>query len=69
MIHLCYMYSVIIGGNLVRLSKKSGMQKTRLISLDSSAIPDTILLSEKYWPQETDKSKSNFHYLPEINNC
>ena len=22
---------------------------------------------EKYWPQETDKS--NFHYLPEINNC
>ena len=25
---------VIIGGNLVRLSKESGMQKTRLISLD-----------------------------------
>ena len=24
---------------------------------------------EKYWSQETDKSKSNFHYLPEINNC
>ena len=24
---------------------------------------------EKYWPQETEKSKSNFHYLPEINNC
>ena len=43
MIHLCYMYRVIIGGNLVRLSKDSGMQKTRL----PSAIPDndTILLS------------------------
>ena len=39
------MYRVIIGGNLVRLSKESGMQKTRL----PSAIPDsdTILL-EKY---------------------
>ena len=34
------MYRVIIGGNLVRLSKESGMQKTRLI-------PDTILLSVK----------------------
>ena len=34
MIHLCYMYRVIFGGNLVRLSKESGMQKTRLISLD-----------------------------------
>ena len=39
------MYRVIIGGNLVRLSKESGMQKTRL----PSAIPDsdTILLSVK----------------------
>ena len=37
------MYRVIIGGNLVRLSKESRMQKTRL----SSAIPDTILLSVK----------------------
>ena len=37
------MYRVIIGGNLVRLSKESGMQKTRL----QSAIPDTILLSVK----------------------
>ena len=39
------MYKVIIGGNLVRLSKESGMQKTRL----PSAIPDsdTILLSVK----------------------
>ena len=39
------MYRVIIGGNLVRLSKDSGMQKTRL----PSAIPDsdTILLSVK----------------------
>ena len=45
MIHLCYMYRVIIGGNLVRRSKESGMQKTRL----PSAIPDsdTILLSVK----------------------
>ena len=34
MIHLCYMYRVIIGGNLMRLSKESEMQKTRLISLD-----------------------------------
>ena len=32
MIHLCDMYRVIIGGNLVRLSKEPGMQKTRLIS-------------------------------------
>ena len=39
------MYRVIIGGNLVRLSKESGMQKTRL----PAAIPDsdTILLSVK----------------------
>ena len=37
------MYRVIIGGNLVRLSKESGMQKIRL----SSAIPDTIILSVK----------------------
>ena len=39
------MYIVVIGGNLVRLSKESGMQKTRL----PSAIPDsdTILLSVK----------------------
>ena len=39
------MYRVIIGGNLVRLSKESGMQKTKL----PSAIPDsdTILLSLK----------------------
>ena len=37
------MYRVIIGGNLVRLSKEYGMQKTRL----PSAIPDTILLSVK----------------------
>ena len=29
-----YVYRVIIGGNFVRLSKESGMQKTRLISLD-----------------------------------
>ena len=42
------MYRVIIGGNLVRLSKESGMQKTRLISFRlPSAIPDTILLSVK----------------------
>ena len=34
MIHLCYMYRVIIGGNLVRFSTESGMQKTMLISLD-----------------------------------
>ena len=33
-IHLCCMYRVIIGGNLARLIKESGMQKTRLISLD-----------------------------------
>ena len=33
----------------MRLSKESGMQKTR--------------------SQETDKSKSHFHYLAEINNC
>ena len=64
------MYRVIIGGNLVRLSKDSGMQKTRLISLDCH-LPYLISTSvcEKYWPQETDNSKSNFHYLPEINNC
>ena len=37
-----YLYT-FIGGNLVRLSKESGMQKTRL----PSAIPDTILLSVK----------------------
>ena len=37
------MYRVIIGGNAARLSKESGMQKTRL----PSAIPDTILLSVK----------------------
>ena len=37
------MYRVIIGGNLMRLSKESGMQKTRL----PPAIPDTILLSVK----------------------
>ena len=45
MIHLCYMYREIIGGNLVRLSKEYGMQKTRL----PSAMPDsdTILLSVK----------------------
>ena len=34
-----------------------------------SAIPDTCSFCEKYWPQETDKSNSNFHYSPEINNC
>ena len=45
------------------------MQKTRLISLLPSAIPDTCTsVCEKYWPQKTDKSKSNFHYLPEIDN-
>ena len=37
------MYRVINGGNLVRLSKESGMLKTGL----PSAIPDTILLSVK----------------------
>ena len=37
------MYRVIIGGNLARLSKESGVQKTRRIS----DIPDTILLSMK----------------------
>ena len=35
-----------------------------------SGIPDTCTsVCEKYWPEETDMSKSNFHYLPEINNC
>ena len=35
MIHLCYMYRVISGGNLVRFSKESVMLKTRMISLDT----------------------------------
>ena len=52
----------------MRLSKESRMQKTRLISLDCH-LPYLIQYCEKYWPQETDKTKSNFHYLPEINNC
>ena len=61
------MYRVIIGENFV--SKECGMQKTRSISLDCH-LPDTFTsVCEKHWPQETDKSKSNFHYLPEINNC
>ena len=48
MIHLCYMYRVIIGGNLVRLNKESGMKEIRLISLRlPSAIPDTIPLPVK----------------------
>ena len=68
MIYLCYMYRVIIGGNLVRLSKEFGVQKARVISLDCH-LPDLFSVCEKYWPQETDKSKSNFHYLPQINNC
>ena len=70
-IHLCYMYRVIIGGNLVRLSKESRMQKTRLISLDCH-LPYLIqyfLSVENTGLKKTDKSKSNFHYLPEINNC
>ena len=45
MIHLCYMYRVIIGGNLVRLGKADFFRLP-------SAIPDTILDCEKYWPQE-----------------
>ena len=57
------MYRVIIGGNLVRISKESGMQKTRLISLDCN-LPYLV-----HVPRETGKCKSNFHYLPEINNC
>ena len=66
---LCYMYRVIIGGNSVRLSNESGMQETRLISLDCH-LPDTCTsVCVKHWHQETDKSKSKFHYLPEINNC
>ena len=48
---------MIIGGNLMRLSKESGMQIT------------STSVCEKQWPQETDNSKSNFHYLPEFNNC
>ena len=42
------MYIASIGGNLVRLSKDSGMQKTRLISLDCH-LPYLIhvLLSKK----------------------
>ena len=65
------MYRVIIGRNLVRLSKESEMQKTRLISLDCHLryLIHVLLFVKKYWPQETDKSKSNFYYLPEINNC
>ena len=36
----------------------------------SSTRPDTCTsVCENHWPQETDKSKSNFHYLAEINNC
>ena len=46
--HLCYMYRVIIGGNLVRLSKESGMQKNKADFFRlPSAIPDTIFLSVK----------------------
>ena len=42
------MYRVIIGGNLVRLSKDSGMQKNKADFFRlSSAIPDRILLSVK----------------------
>ena len=39
------MYRVIIGGNLARLSKESGMQKTRLPSATPDS--DTILQSVK----------------------
>ena len=34
-----------------------------------SVIPECTYVCEIHWPQEADKSKSNFHYLPEINNC
>ena len=53
------MHRVIIGGNL----EESGVQETRVIS----AIPDTrISVCEKYRPKETDKGKSNFHYLSKL---
>ena len=69
MIHLCYMYRVVIGGNLVTLSKESGMQKTRTNFFRlPSAIHDTCTsVCEKHWLQGTDKSKSNFQYLAEVN--
>ena len=56
------MYRVIIGGNLVRLSKKSGMQKIRLVSLDCHLpyLIHVLLSVKKHWPEESDKSKSNF---------
>ena len=34
---------------------------------DAENKADTEFMSENHWPQETDNSKRNFRYLPEIN--
>ena len=63
--------SMLIGGNLVRLSKESGVQKTRLISLDCHLpyLIHVFLSVKNTGLKKLIRVRVIFPYLPEINNC